>query len=219
MEHWINKVALITNCKNEIGLKITKILVESQLTVIGFCEMNSEDPLMEYENLFMYKCDFSNIDSIQSAFNNAMKKHGGVDVLINNINCEPECLVSNGNLKVIQKITDENISSTVTCIRLAAETMIKRETRGHIIILREQEKPGDLRSVVRATNAAIESVNEIIRQEFRYLNVNIKTTHVKYCAEKYNLDDVGCTIKLVLDTPEHLQIHELQIDGLASLKQ
>lgn len=215
------KVVLIPNCANEVGIKIAETLLEAGMTVIIFCVTNIDTEKLKFlhakhNKIYLYRCDFASSDSIQAAFDNAIKTHGGVDVLINNINCENSCLASNGDLIVMKQIIDKNISDTVAWIRLAAGSMIERKSRGHIITIIEQEKPGELRSVVIATNAAIVSVNEILRHEFRYLHANIKTTCLEYCAEDFlkaeaKVEGVAFMVKFVLDTPENLQIHELQL--------
>ncbi|KOB73321.1 Uncharacterized protein OBRU01_10923 [Operophtera brumata] len=194
MEHWINKVVVIPNCENKVGIKIGEILVEAGMTVIGFCETNIMLEKLKISNakygkIFLYQCDFSNIETMQSAFDKALEIHGGVDVLINIINRENDCLVSNGDLKLIKRITDENLTGTVAWIRLAVGSMLERKSRGHIITIIEQEKPGELRSFVTSTNAAMISVNEILRHEFRYLHANIKSTYIKYCAEDFSVAD------------------------------
>lgn len=241
MEDWVNKVAIVTDCGDDIGLAIIEQLAKAGMIVIGF---NKDKNVLEKvtENfktliarkitgkIVLCQCDITKISQLESAFQKIKDTYAGVDVLINNAYYNKDCLVDTGSVEDFRQIVDVNIYAVVAFIRLVAATMIEKDKRGHIININDlcsYQLPTETRkSVFIAAKAAITSVNEILRHEFRYLKANIKVTNIAcgsvessteatHDQPKLKIRDVAKLVKLILNTPEQLQVHEVLIDSVA----
>ncbi|KAJ8721922.1 hypothetical protein PYW08_004324 [Mythimna loreyi] len=240
MKCWVNKVAIITDCGDEVGFAIMEQLAKAGMIVIGF---NKNEDVLEKVTvklnpvitnkisgkIVLCKCDISDTKQLTAAFEKIQDTYEGVDVLINNAQCNIDCLVNTGESEDFKKIVDININALVACTRLAAGSMIARETRGHIICMndiRSYQIPMESKKTVYiATKATITSVNEILRHEFRFLKANIKVTNIAYGkidgyaesvadAPGLRVKDIAKLVKLILNTPEQLQVHEVLLDSV-----
>lgn len=239
MKCWVGKVAVVTDCNDEVGIYIMEQLAKAGMIAIGFAK--TDDVINESTEIFkdlssnkitgkfvLCKCDITNVAQLRKAYEKITETYKGVDVLINNAYCNADCLVSTGSLEDFKKVIDTNISALIACTRLAAGSMIERNSRGHIININDlcaYQIPEDSRKTVFiASKGAITSVNEILRHEFRFLKANIKVTNIA-CGSieseaehspdepKLKIRDVAKLVKLVLNTPEHLQVHEVLLDS------
>ncbi|KAF9415415.1 hypothetical protein HW555_006942 [Spodoptera exigua] len=238
MQCWINKVVIITDCSDNIGFAVMEKLAKSGINVIGFTKNESvleevtkrlNEMAKTNGKIVLFNCDIVDTKQTIAVFQRIKDEYEGVDVLINNAQYDIDCLVSTGTSEDIKNFIDININALITCIRLAAGSMIERQTRGHIINMNDiisYEIPRDSRkSVYIATKAATTSINEILRHEFRFLKANIKVTNIA-CgsiegitetvtdAPKLQVKDVAKLVKLILNTPEHLQVHEIMLDSV-----
>lgn len=239
MKFWRGKVAVVTDCNDEVGVNVLEQLAKAGMIAIGFAKtneiVNKTTEKLNYLStktiegkVVLCKCDITDIKELRTAFENIIKSSDGVDVLVNNAYCNTDCLVSTGDLADFKKVVDVNISALIACTRLAAGSMIQRNARGHIININDlcayQIPEDSKKNVFIASKAAITSVNEILRHEFRYLKANIKVTNIA-CGSiesesehspnepKLKIRDVAKLVKLILNTPEHMQVHEVLLDS------
>ncbi|XP_022814131.1 dehydrogenase/reductase SDR family member 11-like [Spodoptera litura] len=235
---WINKVVIVTDCSDNIGFAIMDKLAKAGMIVIGFTknqnileEITKRLSAMANANgkIALFECNIADVEQMIEVFQKIKDTYEGVDVLINNAQYNIDCLVSNGATEDIKNFIDININALITCIRLAAGSMIERKTRGHIINMNDiisYQIPKDSRkSIYIATKATVTSINEILRHEFRFLKANIKVTNIA-CGRiegktemetidpKLQVKDVAKLVKLILATPEHLQVHEIMLDSV-----
>lgn len=239
MKCWESKIALVTDCGDEVGFNVIEQLAKAGMIAIGFGK--TEDIIVSTTGKFksfkscntdgkivLCKCDITNLKQLKAAVSKIIESYNGIDVLVNNAYCNVDCLISTGDLNDFKKVIDLNINALISCIRLAAGSMIERKTRGHIININDlsayQIPEDSKKNVFIASKAAITSVNEILRHEFRHLKANIKVTNIACgCIEsesepapndpRLKIRDVAKLVKLILNTPEHLQVHELLLDS------
>ncbi|XP_028168622.1 farnesol dehydrogenase-like [Ostrinia furnacalis] len=239
MKCWANKVVVVTDCSDEVGINVLERLAKSGMIAIGFGKSDdivnkTKKKLTDLSNtpidgkVVLCECDITNLKQLRETFDTIIEAYDGVDVLVNNAYCNIDCLVSTGDLGDFKKVVDININALIACTRLAAGSMIERKTRGHIININDlcayQIPEDSKKNVFIASKAAITSVNEILRHEFRYLEANIKVTNIA-CGSieseaehspdepKLKIRDVAKLVKLILNTPEHLQVHEVLLDS------
>ncbi|KAL0839028.1 hypothetical protein ABMA28_017024 [Loxostege sticticalis] len=239
MQCWTGKVAVVTDCDDEVGVNVIEQLAKAGMIAIGFAKTDdivnkTTEKLQNLPNksndgkIVLCKCDITNIKELRTVFENIINTYDGVDVLVNNAYCNTDCLVSTGDLDDFKKVVDINIGALIACTRLAAGSMIERNSRGHIININDlcayQIPEDSKKTVFIASKAAITSVNEILRHEFRYLRANVKVTNIA-CGSieseeenspnepKLKIRDVAKLVKLILNTPEHLQVHEVLLDS------
>lgn len=239
MNPWVNKVAVITCCEDSLGVNVMELLAKSGMTAIGFAKTDSIvnkttkklknfKPNDKNGQIVLCKCNITNLKQLKSAFTKIRETYGGIDVLVNNAYCNIDCSASTGELRDFKKVIDVNINALIACTRLAAGNMIERQSRGHIININNlsaYQLPEDTKkNVFIATKAAVTSINEILRHEFRFLKANVKVTNIAcgnienedeciFNEAKLKLKDVAKLVKLILNTPEHLQVHEILLDS------
>lgn len=88
MDKWKGKIAVVTGASVGIGEAIVKDLANKGITVIGLARR--PEKIEEYAKelsegqIFSYKCDVSDLESIKSAFHWIEEKFGVINILINN---------------------------------------------------------------------------------------------------------------------------------------
>lgn len=238
MNPWVNKVVVVTCCEDELGLNVTELLAKSGMTAIGFAKTESivkkiSEKLQKFRpkdrngKIVLCKCDITDVKQLKLAFAKITEMYGGVDVLVNNAYCNIDCSASTGELCDFKKIINININALTACVRLAAGNMIERQSRGHIIninaLYASPSQEDSKNNVCVATKAAVTSINDILRHEFRYLKANVKVTNIAcgninseedvcgFNEAKSKFKDVAKLVTLILNTPEHLQLHEIML--------
>jgi len=81
----MNKTILITGASSGIGKETAKLFQSKGWNVIATMRNpEKEMELKQLDNVLVAKLDVLNLESIQKAFEDGIKKFGGVDVLLNN---------------------------------------------------------------------------------------------------------------------------------------
>lgn len=114
------KRAVITGASSGIGLEITKLLLANGCKVVA-CARHIENMGIENENLFLKTCDVSQKEEIDSLFDFAAEKLGGIDLYISNAGFAYYEKIPKPDWSHIETILDTNFVSTV----YAAEKMKK----------------------------------------------------------------------------------------------
>lgn len=231
MEYWVGKIAVITNSDSEIGINLIETLGEVGMKVIALCSNSDEfknitNKLTYFkksvgQNVVVSKLDTSNAEEVETVFEN-IHQYGNLNVLINITHSDLDWTVTDGSIENLKKKIDTNVSDIVALIRTAASSMIEKQNRGHIITISDCRNSELHKNILTVTTAAVSSINEILRHEFRYLNANIKTTHLEVkCSGRLDepsrnmtkeAKDIADMVVNVLNTPENLQVHELWLD-------
>lgn len=76
-----NKVVVVTGSANGIGKSLAKAYAKLNAIVIGIDIVDGE---FEEKNIFSYKADLKNEEQVKSVFEDLIKKHKYVHILINN---------------------------------------------------------------------------------------------------------------------------------------
>ncbi|XP_013118935.1 farnesol dehydrogenase [Stomoxys calcitrans] len=240
MERWHRKIAVVTGSSAGIGAATCKALAEKDMIVIGLArrleKMEEQTrPLIEEKyrkNFHTYKCDVGDEANVKEAFAWIEKKFGGIDVLINNAGISPVAsLLAADNTKVMKDVVNTNVMGVVWCTREAFQSMKKRSVDGHIINVNSVAGhkvpvvPGYGFHMYAPSKHAMTAMTEVLRQELITQGTKVKVTSVspgavrteiagtEYPAHIPALDskDVADAIVFCLQTPPHVQIHELMI--------
>uniref|UniRef100_A0A1I8NQ18 Dehydrogenase n=1 Tax=Stomoxys calcitrans TaxID=35570 RepID=A0A1I8NQ18_STOCA len=239
MERWQNKIAVVTGSSAGIGAATCKALAEHGMIVVGLArrleKMDTQTRSLiseEYQkNFHTYKCDVGVEESVKEAFAWIAKKFGGVDVLINNAGISPfATLVGSENSQTLQNIINTNVMGVVWCTREAFRNMKERNFDGHIIIVNSvvghsvPRIPGFSLNLYAPSKHAVTAMTEVLRQEFQTQETKIKITSVSPGAVRTEIAgdmefpadvpalesaDVADAIVYCLQTPPHVQIHEM----------
>lgn len=190
MDRWRNKVAVVTGASSGIGAAIVKDLVENGLQVVGLArrpervtDILKTLPPAKHGNLTALRCDVSDVQSVNKAFDTIIAKFGGIDILVNNAGCLKQGQLVNMDINEIQQVLQTNVMGVVHCTQRAFKSMKERNFPGHVILINSIaghefiSLPGTPESnVYGPSKFAITAITEIYRQEFRGLGTKIKIT-------------------------------------------
>lgn len=193
MERWVNRVAVVTGASSGIGAAITKDLVKAGLIVVGLArrkeridEIRDSLDETEQERLYVYRCDVSDLEAVNMAFDWIEETLGGVDVMINNAGMIRTGQLLNTDVAILQQTLQTNLMAMVYCTQRAFQSMRKRNVKdGHVILINSilghtviNPPPGSMSelNIYPPTKFAITALTEILRQEFRDLDTQIKIT-------------------------------------------
>lgn len=118
---------LITGASGAIGQEIAKALSNEQLIL----QYNKNIPAYIPENSIAIKCDLRNENEVLTMFE-SIKKHGEIDVLINNCGISSFSLLQDLSLDEWNNMISVNLSSAFLCAKYSIPNMVKNK-RGHII--------------------------------------------------------------------------------------
>lgn len=201
MERWQNRVAAVTGASSGIGAAITKDLVNAGFIVVGLArrtqridEIRSSLPANLQARLHVVKCDVSDLQSVNEAFDWIEEHLGGIDVLVNNAGTYTSGQVLTADIGVLQQTLQTNVMGMVLCTRRAFQSMQKRGIDdGHVVLINSvvghtifnppPETVVDF-NMYPPSKYAVTALTEILRQEFRDLKTKIKITVIFFCGVK-----------------------------------
>ncbi|XP_061390586.1 farnesol dehydrogenase-like [Musca vetustissima] len=247
MERWQNKIAVVTGASSGIGAAVVKDLVNHGLFVIGLArrvecveELKNHLPDAKKSHLVAIKCDVSDLDSVNRAFDEIISKFGAVDILINNAGCLKGGQLVNMDVREMQQILQTNVMGVIHCTQRAFKSMKERNFNGHVVIVNSiagHKVPicSDLPefNIYPPSKFAITAITELLRQEFKGLGTKIKVTSISPGAVDTDIipdfirnhangsllkaEDISSSIVYALSTPPHVQIHELMIKPVGEM--
>ncbi|XP_073828465.1 uncharacterized protein [Musca autumnalis] len=239
MDRWQNKIAVVTGASSGIGAATCKALVEKGMIVVGLARRfekmeNQTRPLIATEfqkNFHTHSCDVSDEESVKTAFSWIVEKFGAVDVLINNAGMLKYGRITDPDSSdLIKNTINTNVLGVVWCTREAFKSMKERNFDGHIVIL--NSIVGHVVPIHPMTNVyppskhAVTAMTEVLRQEFLNEETKIKITSISPGIVRTEIfenngfpddwpaltsADIADAIVYCLQTPPHVQIHEMII--------
>ncbi|XP_075156974.1 farnesol dehydrogenase-like [Haematobia irritans] len=244
MERWQNRIACVTGSSSGIGAAIAIDLVKAGLIVVGLArrterivQLRNNLPGNLQSRLHVVKCDVSDVQSVNEAFDWIVKNLGGVDVLVNNAGTHTSGQILTLDIGALQQTMHTNVMGIVFCTRRAFATMQKRNIDdGHVVLINSVLGHGYLPTSSDAVSSsnmypvskhAVTALTEILRQEFRDLKTKIKVTSISPGLVDTEIvpesmrklpmlkpEDISAGLLYALATPSHVQIHELIIKPL-----
>lgn len=184
MDQWQNKVAIVTGASAGIGAAICKDLCKHKVLVVGLArridrleELQKAIQSDHAEAQFHFrKCDLTQEEDIQAAFEFVTNKFGGVDVLINNAGIfHNSSFFDDDNLLGMKKVIDTNLMALVSCTKKAYKSMVDRDSYGYIVNISSSaghvvpvvpDKP--MMNVYPATKHAVNALVQTLRHELNY---------------------------------------------------
>lgn len=165
------KVILITGTSKGIGRYLSERYLELGHTVIG-CSRSASD--LEHENYSHYELSVSDEKKVINLFKDVRKKHGKIDVLINNAGIASMNHITLIPKKTLDNILNTNVIGTFLFLREASKLMI-RQKYGRIINFATVATPIGLEgeSIYAASKAAVESITRIASKELSSFNITV----------------------------------------------
>ena len=129
-----DKHAVITGGGRGIGAAIARSLDAegARLTLLGRTLEPLENTQKALQQAQSFQADVTNIEGIQSAFEEATNTFGGVDILVNNAGIAESAPFEKTSLKTFQHTLNVNLMGTFLCTQAALGSM-KGQAWGRII--------------------------------------------------------------------------------------
>ena len=164
-------VMIITGSRKGIGRYLAEYYTEKGFIVIGCSRGDIDFALNNYQHYCLDVCDES---LLKKMFREIRKKHGRLDVLINNAGMASMNHVLLSPLKKTQDIINTNFIGTFLFCREAGKIMKKRN-HGRIInftsIGTKLKIEGE--AVYTASKAAVENFTEVLSREYSKFGITV----------------------------------------------
>lgn len=130
-----NKIAIVTGASSGIGLSIAeKFLGEGAKVVLADIGIEPAALLSQYsEQAIFVKCDVSKSAEVDALVEQAVKKFGSLDIMVNNAGIATSGTASDTTDEVWHKTIETNLSGIFYGVRAAAQAMLKNKVAGSII--------------------------------------------------------------------------------------
>ncbi|XP_011185399.1 farnesol dehydrogenase [Zeugodacus cucurbitae] len=188
------------------------------------------------ERIHAIQCDVTDEQQVVASFAEIESSYGPVVVLVNNagIGRTKTTLLQSDNLQDIRDVLETNVIGVVICTREAFRSMKAHGADGHVFLInsicghRVPMFPNTTVNVYPSSKFAVTALTEVYRQEFLDQETNVKITsispgivdteiHIDEAREALpnmphlKSEDIADALIYCLQTPPHVQIHELTI--------
>jgi len=163
---------LITGTRKGIGKYLSEQYVARGHRVIG-CSREKPDWVLEgYEH---HRADVCDEAAVKTMFHAIRKRHGRVDVLINNAGIASMNHVLLTPLKTIERVMATNVIGTFLMCREAARLMSGSAGGGRIVNFATVATPLRLEgeSIYAASKAAVESLTRVLARELAEFGITV----------------------------------------------
>ncbi|XP_017869655.1 PREDICTED: farnesol dehydrogenase [Drosophila arizonae] len=200
-------------------------------------ELKAQLPEDQAKRFYYRVCDIAVEQQVIETFAWIDQELGGADVLVNNAGIVRNnvFLVDADNGKALREILDTNVLGVSWCTREAFQSMQRRKVDdGHIVIVNSIAGhhvpivPHVSMNMYPSSKYAITAMTEVLRQEFLAKGSKTKITSISPGAVDTEIidrdrltglgnfpmlrsQDVADAITYCIQTPPHVQIHELTI--------
>ncbi|HEX4080163.1 MAG TPA: SDR family oxidoreductase [Rhizomicrobium sp.] len=193
MSHNIEgKVVVITGASSGLGEATARLLAaERAKLVLGARRLDRLQALAQELDIgaeAAVQVDVTNREQVRHLVDHAVKRHGRIDVLLNNAGIMPQSLLENLKVDEWDRMIDVNLKGVLYGIAAALPHM-KAQKSGHIINVSSVagHKVGPGSSVYAATKHAVRALSEGLRQEVK--PYGIRTTVISPGAVTTELAD------------------------------
>lgn len=163
---------LITGSRKGIGRFLTEKYIDRGFTVIG-CSRGDTD--YKHDRYTHYSCDVSDESAVIRMVRSAGKKHGGIDVLINNAGIASMNHILSTPIETIKKLFDTNMVGTALLSRETVKLMMRKKIKGRIINFTTVASPLSLEgeAAYASSKAAIQKFTQISAKEFSRFDITV----------------------------------------------
>ncbi|KAH8312500.1 hypothetical protein KR044_011082 [Drosophila immigrans] len=237
MDRWQNRVAVVTGASSGIGAACCKDLVAKGMIVVGLArreprlkELKASLPADQAARFHGRACDVSVEEQVIDTFKWVDETLGGADVLINNAGIvRLPHITDAGNSADLRATLDTNVLAVSWCTREAFQSLQRRKVNdGHVVIINSvvgHKVPMYGLSMYAPSKYAVTALTEVLRWEFLKKGTKTKITSISpggvdteihannsmAGAPMLRAEDLADAVTYCIQTPPHVQIHELTI--------
>ncbi len=215
-----NKVIVITGASSGLGEATARRLAgEGAKLVLGARRLDRLEALAKELSLgddAVVKTDVTKSDQVQSLVDRAVRKHGRIDVIINNAGLMPHSPLERRKIDDWDRMIDVNIKGVLYGIAAVLPQM-KVQKSGHIINVSSVagHKVGKNNAVYCATKTAVRVLSEGLRQEVK--PYNIRTTIISPGAVATELTGSITEPDVAAGVQEFYQKYAIPADSFADM--
>lgn len=247
MERWHKRVAVVTGASSGIGASIVKYLANNGMLVVGLARrverieaLRNAASAEARKRIHAIRCNICNENEVIAAFKEITSKFGPIAVLVNNAGIlRNSSVLADGNTQDIRDIIETNILGVVYATREAFRSMKAHGGEGHVFLMNSvaghKVTAGNVpMSIYAPSKYAITALTEVYRNEFNHERTKVKVTSISPGFVETEIitqrirdelkdfsvlsaDDIADALIYCLQTPPHVQIHELTIKPLGEL--
>jgi 2-hydroxycyclohexanecarboxyl-CoA dehydrogenase len=112
------------------------------------------------------RTDVTQLDQVQAMFRSAVDRHGGVDVLVNNVGWDELRLFTQTTPELWRRIVDVNYIGLLNCAKTALDLMVERGGGAIVAVSSDASRQGEPREAVYAgVKAAVNAFMKTIARE------------------------------------------------------
>ena len=189
MDHWQNRVAVVTGASAGIGEAICKMMATSGLKVVASARRMDrlEKLAMDHPGfIYPYKCDVSEKDAVEKMFAwiESQPDLGKVDVCVANAGLSKANTLLNGDYDEWKEQLDVNVLGLALTTQLSIRSMLKHKIDdGQIVFISSMSghrvPNSDSTRFYSATKFAVRGLLDGFRQELKALGDN---NHIRICS-------------------------------------
>lgn len=177
----MNKTILITGASRGIGKAIALKLSEGPYNIIinyrqkkDEAEEVVQEILGRKKDCIKIQADISSWDAVQEMYNQAIKRFGHIDVLINNAGISSYNLLQDIEPEVWQETFAVNVHGAFYCTKLVLPGMISRQ-QGKIINISSMwgSVGSSCESLYASTKGAVDTFTKALAKEVAPSNINV----------------------------------------------
>lgn len=176
--HPKQKTVFITGGSDGIGLSSVKLLLETGYNVFSL-DIKPPTSTITSTNFFYFQGDVCTSKTRLKAVDEAIKRFGKIDILINNAGIGMYSIASNTDIENVKKLFEVNFFGLVELTRIILSDM-KQRNSGKIINIGSVGGYSSLpwASFYCASKFALHAFSDSLRREFKKKKVNIGVTRV-----------------------------------------
>jgi rhamnose utilization protein RhaD (predicted bifunctional aldolase and dehydrogenase)/NAD(P)-dependent dehydrogenase (short-subunit alcohol dehydrogenase family) len=174
------EIALVTGAASGIGKACVESLLKRGAAVVGL-DLNSEiENIFKTPNFLGITCDLTDQVAISKALETAIRKYGGLDILILNAGIfPPSCSIANLSMETWHKVMGINLDANLTLMRECYSFLKLAPKRGRVVVIGSKNiaAPGVGVAAYSASKAALNQLMRVAALEWSKDGIRINGIH------------------------------------------
>lgn len=174
MSKFKDKTIVITGGSRGIGRSLAESFADEEAGVIVTYKNSIDEEYFKSKNISFYKCDVSDLKSVQETVDDIIKKYGKVDVLVNNAGVTKDGLLMRMSEEDWDIVLDTNLKGVFNMTKAVSRNMMSKRS-GKIINITSVSgimgNPGQAN--YSASKAGVIGFTKAVAKELSSRNINV----------------------------------------------